>query len=129
MHESAVSQRLQLKCANLGVMVQRNNVGAMQDASGRMVRFGLMNETAAINKIVKSSDFICVQPVTITPDMIGQRIGVYVSLEAKKSDWRLTPGDAHGQAQAAYHRLVIAHGGRAGFVTCDADVRRILMVG
>jgi hypothetical protein len=128
MRETPVQQRARLVCAQYGVLDQRNNVGAMQGADGRVVRFGLLNESPKQNAEIKSSDLICIQPVKITPDMVGQTLGVFVALETKSSDWHLTPGDKHGQAQANYHRLVIRHGGRAGFVTCDADVRRILMV-
>jgi len=133
MLESPVAQRMRLVCAQLGVLDQRNNVGAgtMIDDKGKTshIRWGLLNESKKQNDDVKSSDWICIQPVVITPEMVGQTIGVYVALETKRSDWHLTPGDKRAQAQAAYHRLVIAHGGRAGFVTCEADVRRILMVG
>jgi hypothetical protein len=126
MRETPVQQRAQLVCAQHNVLSQRNNVGAMQDGTGRVVRFGLLNESSKQNAIIKSSDLICIQPVLITQAMVGQTIGVYVALETKHSDWHLTPGDAHVQAQAAYHHLVRQHGGRAGFVTCEADVLRIL---
>ncbi len=136
MLEASVSQRTELECGNLGVLAQRNNVGACTDKDGRLIRFGLMNDGRKTDQprkttvdVCKSSDWICVTPVRITPDMVGQVIGVYTALETKHSDWHLTPGDAHGQAQAAYHRLVINYGGRAGFVTCDADVRRITGLG
>lgn len=125
MRETPVQQRARLVCAQYGVLDQRNNVGGDPKTG---LRWGLMNETPEQNKIIKSSDLICVQPVVITPEMVGQTLGVFVALETKKTGWHLTPADARGHAQAAYHRLVIAHGGRAGFVTCDADVRRILMV-
>lgn len=127
--ESPVLAGTQLECARLGVLVQRNNVGACQDKTGRLIRFGLMNESAKVNEILKSSDLICVTPIRITPEMIGQVIGVYTALETKRPGWHLTPGDDRGQAQDRYHQLVRQHGGRAGFVTCDADVRRITGLG
>lgn len=129
MLEGSVSDRTMLEVARLGGLPQRNNVGACLDQSGRLIRYGLMNASKKQNEKIKSSDIIAVQPVLITPDMVGQTIGVYVALETKHSDWHMTPGDTHAQAQAEYHRVVRLHGGRAGFVTCNADLYKIISGG
>ena len=126
MREAPVSQHAILYASQLGVLTQRNNVGACVDSTGRMIRYGLLNESKKQNDEIKSSDHICITPVTITPEMVGMRIGVYTALETKHSDWHLTPGDKRGQAQQAYHQLVKVYGGYAGFVTCNADVRQII---
>jgi len=129
MRESANSSVNTLFAAECGILLQRNNVGACQDKTGRLIRYGLMNESAKQNEIIKSSDQIGITPVLITQEMVGRVVGVYTALEDKRSDWHLTPADTHGQAQAAYHRLVINYGGYAGFVTCKADVLRITGLG
>lgn len=126
MRESPVSQRTQDECGNVGILIQRNNNGACVDNTGRVVRYGLMNESKKQNEEMKSSDLIGCARVIITPEMVGQTIGVYCAFETKKTGWHLTPGDAHGQAQAAYHRLVNAYGGRAGFVSDPVQVRQIM---
>lgn len=129
MLEAPVSQHAILYASELGVLTQRNNVGACIDNTGRMIRYGLLNESKKQNDQVKSSDHICITPVVITQEMVGMRVGIYTALETKKSDWHLTPGDKRGQAQLSYHQLVKAYGGYAGFVTCNADVRQIIGLG
>lgn len=129
MLENSVSQRSQLEVARLGGLPQRNNVGGCLDQSGRLIRYGLMNSSKKENERIKSSDLICIVPITITPEMVGMTIGCFVALETKHSEWHMTPNDTHAQAQAEYHRVVRLHGGRAGFVTCVEDVSRIIVGG
>jgi len=129
MLEGSVSQQAQMEIARLGGLPQRNNVGACVDSTGRAVRYGLMNVSKQQNERIKSSDIIAPVPITITPEMVGQTFGVYCAFETKHSDWHMTPGDTHAQAQAEYHRVVRLHGGRAGFVRCVADVQRIILTG
>jgi hypothetical protein len=126
MLENSVAQRMLVRSAELGTLMQRNNVGAAQDATGRLIRYGLMNDSAALNERVKSSDYVGITPVLITPAMVGRTFGVYTAAETKESGWHLTPGDKRGQAQLAYHNIVRQHGGFAGFVTCNEDFERII---
>lgn len=126
MLEGSVAQRMLVRSGELGTLMQRNNVGAAQDKTGRLIRYGLMNETAELNAIVKSSDYIGIAPTVITLAMVGSVFGRYVAAETKESGWHLTPGDKRGQAQLAYHNIVRQHGGLAGFVTCNEDFERIL---
>jgi len=126
MLEAPVSQHAILYASELGVLTQRNNVGSWTDITGREIRYGLLNESKKQNDEIKSSDHICIVPVIITPEMVGQRVGIFCALETKRTGWHLTPGDKRGQAQLAYHQLVKAYGGYAGFVTCNADVRQII---
>lgn len=127
--ENSVSQRAELEIARQGGLPQRNNVGACLDQNGRLIRYGLLNTSKKQNERIKSSDWIAPVPIVITPEMVGQTIGVYCAFETKHSGWHMTPGDTHAQAQAEYHRVIRLHGGRAGFVTCEADVRRIILTG
>ena len=125
MLESAVQSRTRLELAQLGAITQRNNVGACEDQSGRIIRYGLMNDSKQLNQQFKSSDLINIVPIVITPEMVGRTVGVYAALECKKSDWRLTPGDARAQAQLRYHNLVRSVGGIASFITDPAQVQQV----
>lgn len=95
----------------------RNNVGVLIDATGRPVRYGLANDSKAMNQAVKSADLIGIRPVTITPDMVGQTIGQFVSIEVKAEGWRPQPNDQHEIAQRKWAELVILAGGYAIFST------------
>lgn len=115
MSESAIQQRVRLEAARRGMQLWRNNVGACVDQNGRHIRYGLANESAAMNDIIKSSDLIGIMPVFITPEMVGTVLGVFTAIECKHEGWKLTPGDKRGQAQAAFHDLVRSVGGKAWF--------------
>lgn len=105
----------------------RNNSGMMFNDKGQPVRFGLGNTSAQINKRFKSSDYIGPVPTLIEPWMVGSYLGVFTALETKESGWTLRPGDERGQAQAAFHDLVRAACGFAGFVSDpERDVPRII---
>lgn len=126
MSERAVSQRVEIRAGELGRIIWRNNVGACYDATGRLIRYGLGNESAELNRRYKSADWIGINPVFITPEMVGTIIGQFMGIETKAEGWHLTPGDDHGQAQKRWADLVRQNGGVAGFATTAADVDRII---
>lgn len=126
MNEAAVSSHTQEQFAYVGP-IWRNNSGACYDDRGRLIRYGLGNDSAEINKIFKSPDFVGITPVFITPRHLGMTFGVFTGLECKHSDWHMTPGDTHAKAQGKFHDVVRQHGGFAGFVTNPAlDIPRII---
>lgn len=108
--------------ATQGYRLFRNNSGVAShiDADGRVrpVRYGLANDSARLNERIKSSDLIGWRPIVITPEMVGQTIAQFVSIEAKAKGWRLTPSDLRGQAQKRWIDLINADGGLA-FFACD----------
>jgi hypothetical protein len=126
MLEAAVQTHTRLELARLGALVWRNNVGACTDDTGRLIRYGLGNDSAQLNRAIKSSDLIAVVPFTITPEMVGRTIGVFAAVECKKPGWHLTPGDQRGQAQAKFISLVRSVGGIGGFVTDPTQVHEIV---
>ena len=126
MLESAIQSHTRLELARAGAIVQRNNVGACEDVTGRIIRYGLMNDSKQLNERFKSSDLICVVPVTITPEMVGRTIGVYTAIECKQSGWHLTPGDKRAQAQLRYIDAVRSVGGIGGFVTDPSQVADLI---
>lgn len=113
--ESYTQSLTRLALAKHGCVTFRNNVGALQDAEGRLVRYGLANDSAAQNKLTKSSDLIGIRPVHITVDMVGQTIGQFVAVECKKGDWKPGEDKVREQAQQNFGLLVMAHGGHFQF--------------
>lgn len=122
MLEASVQQRARLAMAQLGGLPQRNNVGACEDKTGRIIRYGLMNSSAQENRQFASSDLIGPIPIVIQPHHVGRTVGVYAAFECKKSDWRFQPGDARAAAQLRYIQLVQGVGGIGGFVSDPAHV-------
>lgn len=126
MLESSVQQRTRLELARIGALCWRNNVGACEDRTGRIIRYGLCNESAQMNRSLKSSDLVGVIPVVITPEMVGRTIGVFAAVECKSSDWHMTTSDHRAQAQQRFINLVRSVGGVGGFVTDPAQVHTLL---
>lgn len=123
--EALIQQQGQLFFANIGVS-WRNNSGVAIDSTGRHVRYGLCNDSAQLNKQIKSSDEIGITPELITPAHVGRVLGVFTALEYKREAWHFTPSDEHAVAQMRYHDIVRYHGGYAGFVQSNADILRII---
>lgn len=113
--ESYTQSLTRLALAKAGCVTFRNNVGALMDAEGRLVRYGLANESAAQNKLTKSSDLISIRPVLITAAHVGQTIGQFVATECKKGDWQPGEDKVREQAQTNFGMLVMAHGGHFEF--------------
>ena len=108
--EAAGQQKIRLAAPKAGARLWRNNVGACVDDSGNFIRYGLANESKAMNKVMKSSDLIGITPVTHA----GLTFGVFTAIECKAGDWQYK-GTAHELAQLAFHEMVIGLGGRAQF--------------
>lgn len=114
--ESAVQSKVRLDAGRAGMLLWRNNVGALQDSTGRMLRYGLCNDSKELNMKVKSSDLIGINPVFITPQHVGTVIGQFTAREVKEYGWRYT-GDPHEVAQSKFGQIVIAKGGDFKFTT------------
>ena len=126
MKESATASHIRLDAAQHGIELWRNNVGACMDDRGRMIRYGLCNDSPILAKHVKSSDFIGIAPVVVTQEMVGHVVGVFTAVETKASDWKMVPSDKRGIAQAAFHDIVLRSGGFAGFARTVEEFRRIV---
>lgn len=133
--EAAVQQERMLRAARMGNRLFRNNSGACTDAKGRQIRFGLGNTSAAVNKVMKSSDLIGITRVLVTPQMVGQIVGIFTCEEAKHQGWTYTgdypcvckPGKpqcdhCHQKAQWNFIKLVISLGGIGRFVTNPGEI-------
>lgn len=122
MSETDAMQTIRLEAARRGVLLMRNNSGATFDQTGRMIRFGLGNDSDKVNKVIKSSDLIGIRPTLVTPEMVGQTVGVFVAVEVKAPGWKFRPGDERAVAQKNFGDMVLRHGGMFTFATCPEDV-------
>jgi hypothetical protein len=116
--EAAVQARVRVAASRYGMRLWRNNVG--QDTETH-VRYGLCNDSAQINAVVKSADLIGIRPRVIQPGDIGHTIGQFVSLECKHSGWKWS-GDDREIAQQRWALLVTSMGGEARFINDESLV-------
>lgn len=119
--EAVVQQGIRLEAGHRGIRLWRNNNGACEDKNGRLIRYGLGNDSSKVNANIKSSDLIGITPVKITQEMVGSTLGVFTSIEVKKGDWKYT-GTKREVAQAAWLQLVTIFGGIAKFANKRGDL-------
>ena len=103
--EAGATNHIRIEAAEAGVLLWRNNVGALQDDRGNWVRYGLANDSKAINERIKSSDLVGIRPN-----------GQFIAREVKAPGWRYTGTDRE-QAQLRFINLVNEKGGDACFAT------------
>lgn len=120
--EAAVQASLRVTAAQHGCSLWRNNNGAMQDDTGRHVRFGLGNDSKKLGDKWKSSDLIGITPVTST--QAGQTFGVFTAVEVKKPGW-VAPKNERERAQAAFLTTVRSLGGIGMFAQSVVDYEGI----
>jgi hypothetical protein len=111
--ETDLQQRIRLALGlRPDLRLFRNQVGQLPDPrTGRPVQFGLARGSA---------DLIGWRTVVVTPEMVGQRIAVFTSIEVKTSTGRLTP------AQHNWLGVVRGAGGIAGVARSTGDALRIV---
>lgn len=111
--ETDIQQRIRLAVGTRSdLRLFRNQVGQLPDPrTGRPVQFGLARGSA---------DLIGWRTITVTPEMVGQRLAVFTSIEVKTATGRLTP------AQHAWLGAVHKAGGIAGVARSVADSLRIV---
>lgn len=109
--EAAVQNNARLEASRKGMRLWRNNVGA----DDRGLRWGLANDSAAVNEVLKSSDLIGIDSTPITPEMVGLPRGQFLAGECKPEGWNYTGTDRE-LAQWNFIKLVNSLGGRALFI-------------
>jgi hypothetical protein len=109
--EQQIQQQIRLSCSRGPVRLYRNNCGVLQDRRGVPVRYGLQPG---------SSDLIGWRTVTVTPEMVGQQVAVFTSIEVKAASGRLRP------EQRQWLDAVQAAGGIGGVARSVADAVAIL---
>lgn len=112
--ESRVQSLVRLEASQKDVVLWRNNVGALLDERGVPVRYGLANESKAMNETFKSSDLIGIRRRIIQPHEVGCMFGQFVAREVKEGGWTYT-GTGREVAQLTFGQLILAHGGDFAF--------------
>lgn len=109
--EGPLSTRIRLLASQLGARLFRNQVGLYRLADGRKLRSGLG---------VGSPDLVGWRAMTITPEMVGQPVAVFVGIEVKAS------GQPTAK-QEAWLAAIRAAGGVAGVARSVDEAREILL--
>ena len=116
--EAGAQVAVRLEASRAGILNWRNNTGALADASGRFVRFGLANDTPAMNAKIKMGDLVGIRPHVVTLADVGRTHGIFWMREVKAPGWKWprTPS-AREVAQRAGIELVLSRGGDGAFTT------------
>ena len=109
--EAGLIKRIQVAATRAGARLFRNQVGTYRLRDGRVLSSGLCTG---------SSDLVGWVPVEVTPDMVGQRVAVFVAVEAKADQTRTT------QQQRAFIDKVRSDGGRAGVAHTPSEAEAIM---
>lgn len=111
MSETAILQNIRLDLGREpNLRLFRNNVGVLRDEHGRPVRFGLHPG---------SGDLIGFRTVIITPEMVGQMLAIFTSIEVKTQSGQPRPD------QILWADAVRAAGGLAGVARNPEQARLI----
>ena len=108
--EQTIQQDIRLACSIGTCRLFRNNTGTLRDINGRPVSFGLCKGSA---------DLIGWRTVTILPEMVGQQVAVFTSIEVKTPIGRVKP------EQQQWLDAVQSAGGIAGVAGSVEDALRI----
>ena len=111
MSEQAIQQRIRIACSTGNTRLFRNNTGTLRDQHGRPVQFGLCKGSA---------DLIGWRTVTVTPEMVGTQVAVFLSIEVKTPTGRIRP------EQQQWLQVVQDAGGIAGVARSVEEALRIV---
>lgn len=123
MNETDIRKAIQLACSKGESRLFRNQVGeAWQGRCYRTAEGVLVRDPRRVNfgLCVGSADLVGWRTVTITPDMVGQRVAVFASVEVKTTRGRYAAG------QREWAEQVVLAGGLAGFAKNTAEADKIL---
>ena len=111
--ETKIQQEIRLGLGTRDdVRLFRNQVGQLPDPrTGRPVQFGLARGSA---------DLVGWKTIEVTPDMVGQRLAIFTSIEVKTPTGRATP------AQKTWMDVVEKAGGIAGIARSADDAMKIV---
>ena len=110
--EQAIQQEIILNLSRGDARLLRNNCGQCRTDDGRVIRYGVGNPGG--------SDLIGIKTITVTPEMVGQRIGVFAAIEVK------TPTGRASEQQQRFLSMVGVLGGIAGIARSVEDAANLL---
>lgn len=110
MSEQELQQRIRLELSRGDIRLWRNNVGALRDARGQLVTYGLCRG---------SSDLIGLRQITVGPEHLGMSLAVFTAIEVKGPRGQVQP------EQQRFIELIQRMGGRAGVARSLDEARRI----
>lgn len=124
MTEADIMRRLMKLATNLGARLFRNNTAQAWVGEVRRNKDGSITlknpRPLHAGLCVGSSDCIGFTPITITQDMVGDRIAIFTAVEVKTATGRPT------QEQKDFLAMVRKFGGLAGIARNDEDLTTIL---
>ena len=110
--ERTIMRRILLAlCRITGVRLFRNNIGLAKYPDGSRVKYGLCPGSA---------DLIGWRSMTVTPDMVGRKVAVFMAVETKAARGRVTAG------QENFIDRVREAGGIAGVVRSEEEARGLI---
>ena len=112
--EQTIQQHIRLACSIGSCRLFRNNTGTLRDINGRPVSFGLCKGSA---------DLIGWRTVTVTPEMVGQTVAIFASIEVKAAS-----GGCIRPEQQQWLNAVAAAGGIAGIARSVSEAMDLLSI-
>lgn len=104
-NEASIQALVRVKASQAGWRLWRNNLGAGKLENGSFLRWGLANDSPAMNSLIKSADLIGIKPG-----------GQFVSREVKRPGWHYTDTERE-RAQLRWIEVINGLGGNAKFTT------------
>jgi len=117
MKETPVTKRILLACSRGSVRLWRNNCGQWKDKAGNWIRYGLSNPGG--------SDLIGFKTITVTPEMVGTELAVFVAIEVKRTS---SADDATTDDQQKFIDNVKSKGGIAGVARTVKEAKAVLTI-
>jgi hypothetical protein len=112
--ETAIVRACRLEADRLGGVLWRNNSGATFDQNGRMIRYGLGNDSKKLSRDYKSSDLVGLAPG-----------GRFMAVECKAKGWKGVRTERE-HAQANFGRHVVKLGGLFTFATAPEHIQEMM---
>tara|TARA_B100001063_G_scaffold77599_1_gene72053 strand:- start:3651 stop:4001 length:351 start_codon:yes stop_codon:yes gene_type:complete len=109
-NEQAIQNRIRMSLSRGAARLFRNNTGALKDANGRPIFFGLCKG---------SSDLIGWKTIEIKSEDVGKKVAVFCAIEVKDKA-KATP------LQRRFLEVVSEAGGFAGIARSVNDAKRII---
>lgn len=132
MGESKIQSNVRLAASKLGVKLFRNNIGKGWIGKSIVIKGNQMVSVVKGDVIIKnarrfhaglykgSSDLVGWKTVTITKDMVGHKVALFVSAEVKTAKGRVSRDQDH------WLKTVNRAGGIAGVVRSAEDIENLL---